>query len=82
MKYIVLSILLSSCFSWDRNKHIAKDSLNITPYKNCVIVGRQFDWDAKQTGAELITFRRGDTLWTESYMRSVFENFNIGDTIK
>lgn len=63
-------------------KHKAKESFNVSDYRGAIILGRQFDYDSKQAGAELITFRRDDIVWTESFINSVFQLYVVGDTIK
>lgn len=75
----LLTLFLNSC---NTAKHETKDSVSLEKYKGCIVSGKQFDWDSSENGAELITFKRGNHIWTESYLRSVWELYEVGDTIK
>jgi hypothetical protein len=46
------------------------------------ICGRQHDWNSTTIGAELVSFKRNDSIWTESYIKSVWQSYDVGDTIK
>jgi hypothetical protein len=78
IKIIVLALLFVGCSF----KHEAKKEVNLKEYKGAVLCGRQFDWDSAQSGAELVSFKRNDSIWSETYMRSVWQGYNVGDTIK
>lgn len=81
-KSIVIICLLIVFYGCSLNDHKAKESVNLKNYRGAIIIGKQFDWSSEQNGAELTSFQKGDSVWVESYMKCVWEKYNIGDTIK
>jgi PBP1b-binding outer membrane lipoprotein LpoB len=75
---IVLALLFVGCSF----QHDPKESVNLKEYKGAVLCGRQHDWNSTTIGAELVSFKRNDSIWTESYIKSVWQSYDVGDTIK
>lgn len=78
--FSMYTVVFSGCYQL--SEHKANESADLNNYKGCRIIGRQFDWDSEQIGAELVSFQKGDSVWTESYLICVWQRYNVGDSVK
>lgn len=60
-----------------------KKDVDMTKFDGAKLIDRQPDWGrSKPAGAYIHTFRKGDRVWSESYMYGCFSEYNEGDIIR
>lgn len=82
-KLIILLSLSTAVMCGCSEDSDVKYRVDISEYKGCILLDRSPDYRYKSPiGSYIHTFRKNDSIWSESYMYGVFAQFQKGDTIK
>jgi len=59
-----------------------KTTVNLKNYKGAILLNRKNDYKHSSADAYIHTFKKNDSIWSESYNYECFAEYQINDTIK